>query len=240
MKYRVQKLISMAGFCSRREAESLIKEGNVTVNGKNALIGDKADPLKDLILVNGSKLSFKPNYKVVLLNKPPGIVSTCKDPQGRKTVRDLMPSFNKRLYPVGRLDIDSRGAILLTNNGELTLKLTHPKFAHSKEYLVWLKGYISNETLQEWREGVYLEGKRTIPAIINLIRFSKGNSLLKIIMKEGRNRQIRRISDYFGHQVLDLKRTAISNIELGKLKEGEWRELNKNEWEKFFIQKDKQ
>ena len=228
---RLQKLISDAGLFSRRKADLLIRQGRVSLNGRKAIIGEKADPLIDQILVDGMQLPKKLNQKVLLLNKPCGILSSCKDPHGRKTVLNLIP-LNLRigLHPVGRLDAESRGALLLTNNGDLTLRLTHPKYLHTKTYLVWLKGHTSKAVLNSWRKGVLLDGKITMPADIELLNKGNNKTLLKVILKEGRNRQIRRIADLFGHPVEDLQRIAISSIKLNSLREGEWREVKKNEW----------
>ncbi len=231
MKQRLQKLISCAGISSRRKAEILLKQGRVKLNGKTASIGDSADPDIDEIIVDGTLLLLDVPSRVILLNKPSGVISTCSDTDGRKTVIDLLPSnLRKGLHPVGRLDQESRGAILLSNNGELTLKLTHPKYAHSKAYRVWIKGIPSKNTIKKWQEGIMLDGKKTMPAKFKLINISKNKSLLDIILKEGRNRQIRRMTERLGHPVIDLKRTSIADISLKDLKEGQWRILIKEDW----------
>ena len=232
---RLQKIISDSGFSSRRKADLLIKQGRVTLNGRKANIGEKADPLSDHILVDGKVIPKKLNHKVLLLNKPSGILSSCKDTHGRKTVINFIPSnLQSGLHPVGRLDFNSRGAILLTNNGDLTLRLTHPKYSHSKTYLVWLLGKPSKVILNKWREGILLDGKMTMPAIIEVMDIVNKKTLLKVVIKEGRNRQIRRIADLFGHPVQDLQRIAISNIKLNGLKEGKWREVKEKEWLSIF------
>ena len=228
---RLQKIISGSGLLSRRKADLVIRQGRVTLNGRPALIGEKADPHYDQVLVDGKDLPNQLNHKVFLLNKPHGVISTCQDNHGRKTILSLIPTNLRRgIHPVGRLDSDSRGAILLTNNGELTLKLTHPKYSHTKTYLVWVSGKPSQSTLNNWREGVVLDAKMTMPANIEVLEIINNNTLLKVILKEGRNRQIRRIANLLGHPVQDLQRIAISNIKLNDLKEGQWRELKKNEW----------
>ena len=228
---RLQKIISESGLLSRRKADLLIKQGRVNLNGRQALIGEKADPDSDLILVDGKDLPKKLNNKVFLLNKPHGVISTCQDNHGRKTILSLLPSNLRRgIHPVGRLDSESRGAILLTNNGELTLRLTHPKYSHTKTYLVWLRGQPSQSMLNRWRKGISLDGKMTMPATIEVMNTINQNTLLKVILKEGRNRQIRRIASLLGHPVQDLQRIAISNIKLNQLQEGKWRELKTNEW----------
>ena len=228
---RLQKVISDTGILSRRKADLLIRQGRVTLNGRKASIGEKVNPLIDNILIDGKSLPKNLNHKVILLNKPLGIVSTCKDTHGRKTVINLIPSnLRKGIHPIGRLDYDSRGAILLTNNGELTFKLTHPKFSHTKTYLVWVTGQPSCDTLKAWRNGVLLDGKITMPAKVDLLNTINNKTLLKVVLKEGRNRQIPKIAKLFGHPVQDLQRIAISNITLNGLQEGKWRELKKNEW----------
>ena len=235
MKYRIQKLIARAGISSRRNAESLINEGRVKLNGIKAEIGDKADPKIDKIVVDGNTINLEIKYKVILINKPSGIISTCHDPQGRKTLINLLPAneIRKGLHPVGRLDQESRGAILLSNNGELTLKLTHPKFAHQKTYRVWVKGIPSQLTLREWETGIILDNKKTLTAKLRIMKTYENKSLLNIILREGRNRQIRRVASKLGHPVLDLQRIAIADITLNNLKEGSWRELEEHEWMKL-------
>ena len=228
---RLQKIISNSGLISRRKADLLIKQGRVTLNGRQAIIGEKANPYSDHILVDGKDLPTRLNHKVFLLNKPHGVISSCQDNLGRKTILSLIPSNLRRgMHPVGRLDSDSRGAILLTNNGDLTLRLTHPKYSHSKTYLVWLSGQPKQLILDNWRKGILLNGKMTMPANIEVMKRSNQKTLLKVILKEGRNRQIRRIANLIGHPVQDLQRIAISNIKLNDLQEGKWRELNTTEW----------
>ncbi len=231
---RLQKIISDSGLLSRRKADLLIKQGRVTLNGRLAILGEKADPISDHILVDGKDLPKKLNHKVFLLNKPYGVISSCQDNHGRKTILSLIPSYLRHgMHPVGRLDFDSRGAILLTNNGDLTLRLTHPKYSHTKTYLVWVSGQPSQSILDKWRKGILLDGKMTIPAKIEILNKANRKTLLKVILKEGRYRQIRRIANLIGHPVQDLQRTSISNINLNGLKEGKWRELKKEEWISF-------
>ena len=236
MKQRLQKLISLAGISSRRKAEILLLEGRVSINGKRALIGESADPELDEIIIDGNTLNLKIATKVILLNKPKGIISSCLDPEGRKTVLSLIPpKLRNGLHPVGRLDQNSRGAIFLTNNGDITLKLTHPKYSHRKIYRVWVMGIPKTSVIRQWRNGIMLDNKKTIPAEVYILKRDQKNSksLLKIILKEGRNRQIRRVAEILGHPVIDLKRIAIENIHLKNLREGEWRELKEKEWLKF-------
>ena len=231
MRQRLQKLMSAAGHCSRRQAEELLRQGRVEVNGKRAGLGDQADPDTDLICVDGTPVSRVTEERVLLLNKPPGVISSCHDPQGRRTVLDLIPSDLRRgLHPVGRLDADSRGALLLSNQGDLTLRLTHPRYAHSKTYKVTVTGTPDHSKLEQWRQGLELDGSHTLPADIRLIQSRKRNSVLEVILREGRNRQIRRIASLLGHPVVDLQRIAIGGLALGSTAEGCWRELSRQEW----------
>ena len=231
MRQRLQKLMSAAGHCSRRQAEELLRQGRVDVNGTIASLGDQADPETDLICVDGTPLAKVTEERVLLLNKPPGVISSCHDPQGRETVLDLIPAELRRgLHPVGRLDADSRGALLLSNQGELTLKLTHPRYAHNKTYRVTVTGTPDHSKLERWRQGMELDGSRTLPASVKLLHSKHGHSTLEVILREGRNRQIRRIASLLGHSVLDLQRVAIAGLALGSMEEGCWRELSRQEW----------
>ena len=231
MRQRLQKLMSAAGHCSRRQAEELLRQGRVDVNGTIAALGDQADPETDLICVDGTPLAKVTEERVLLLNKPPGVISSCHDPQGRETVLDLIPAELRRgLHPVGRLDADSRGALLLSNQGELTLKLTHPRYAHNKTYKVTVTGTPDHSKLERWRQGLELDGSRTLPASVKLLHSKHGHSTLEVILREGRNRQIRRIASLLGHSVLDLQRVAIAGLALGSTEEGCWRELSRQEW----------
>ena len=230
-RQRLQKLIAAAGICSRRHAEELLREGRVKVNQVKAGLGDQADPSMDRIEVDGRPLSQPSRPRLILLNKPRGVISSCSDPQGRETVLDLIPkSLRRGLHPVGRLDGDSRGALLLTNQGAITLELTHPRYLHRKTYKVQVRGKPTNTTLKRWCNGVELDGVLTQPAEVSLLQQGANQSLLEVILREGRNRQIRRVAAVLGHPVLDLQRTAISSIDLGSLPEGHWRELTRSEW----------
>lgn len=231
MRQRLQKLMSAAGHCSRRQAEDLLRQGRVEVNGRTAGLGDQADPEIDQIFVDGSLLAKNTTERVLLLNKPPGVISSCHDPQGRETVLDLIPRDLRRgLHPVGRLDADSRGALLLSNQGELTLKLTHPRYAHSKTYRVTVSGTPNPSMLESWSNGIELDGALTLPASVKLLHRLRDHSILEVILREGRNRQIRRIASILGHSVLDLQRVAIGGLTLGSVEEGCWRKLSKQEW----------
>jgi pseudouridine synthase len=231
---RVQKLIASAGLCSRRRGEELLRQGRVRLNGRIAQLGDRADADLDCITVDGLPIGARRRGVTLLLNKPAGVLCTCHDPRGRPTVLDLIPGPLRRgagLHPVGRLDALSRGALLLTNDGELTLRLTHPRFGHSKTYHVWIRGHPDASTLARWREGPTLDGRRCRPARIRVLRQVRDATLLEIQLREGRNRQIRRCAEQFGHPVLDLRREAIGALTLSDLPEGRWRQLAPEEWE---------
>ena len=232
-KARLQKLIAAAGICSRRHAEALLQQGRVQVNGRTAQLGDRANPDTDDIRLDGEPLRPAAPPLVLLLNKPAGVVSSCHDPEGRPTVLDLLPPELARgqgLHPVGRLDAASRGALLLSNDGALTLRLTHPRFAHRKRYRVWVQGQPSADSLARWRAGVPLDGRPSLPVAVKLLGHRRGNTELELELREGRNRQIRRTAELLGHPVLDLQRTAIGAIGLGALPEGRWRRLDPQEW----------
>lgn len=225
---RLQKLIAGSGLCSRRHAELLLRQGLVRVNGEVAHLGEQADPAIDQISVAGTKLASPPPRLILLLNKPVGVLCTCSDPRGRPTVLDLLPAGWRRhrgLHPVGRLDADSRGALLLTNDGDLTLRLTHPRFGHRKTYHVWVQGHPTADTLERWRRGVCLDGVASAPVDVRPMRRGREATLLEVRMGEGRKRQIRRTADLLGHPVHDLQRLAIGPITLGTLEEGQWRRV---------------
>lgn len=230
MSERVQKILREWGVASRREAETMILQGRVKVNGVNTQLGDKANAVKDTIEVDGKILSndYRPRLVYLLLNKPKGYISTCDDPQGRKTVMDLLPSHlksGKGIHPVGRLDRNSTGALLLTNDGSLTVSLTHPRYDLPKTYLVTLEGNIPNKIIQQWTEGFMWEGKQTLPTEIAINKRSGNQTQMEIILREGRNRQIRRIAELFGYPVVSLHRKAIGTIKIASLSSGKYRNL---------------
>ena len=231
---KLQKLLSQWGIASRRQSEALISSGHITVNGVKAHIGQRANPAVDDIRIDGRPLrpDNLPGKRYVLLNKPRGVVSTCDDPQGRKTVIDLLPGELRqgdiRLHPVGRLDTDSTGALLLTNHGQLTQTLTHPRHHVGKTYRVRVEGSPTADTLEKWRRGVSLAGQLTAPAQVKLLS-PKSPALLEIVLREGRNRQIRRVAERLGHPVVSLHRSAIGCIRLDDLSSGQYRELTPEE-----------
>lgn len=231
---RLQKVMAAAGFCSRRRGEELLRQGRVRVNGHRAALGDQADPGHDRIEIDGRLLGAPSCALTLLLNKPAGVLCTCHDPQGRATVLDLLPPELRRgrgLHPVGRLDADSRGALLLSNDGALTLELTHPRYGHRRTYRVWVRGVPESGTLAAWRAGVPLDDQPCQPVTVAVIARDGEATLLQLGMGEGRNRQIRRTAALLGHPVLDLQRTAIGPWSLGELPEGRWRRLSPAELE---------
>jgi 23S rRNA pseudouridine2605 synthase len=225
---RLQKVLAQAGVASRRAGEQMIEAGRVSVNGQVVTrLGVKVDPDRDEIRVDGQplpKTGEPPLY--IILNKPPKILSAAADERGRQTVVDLVDT-PARLYPVGRLDWHSEGLILLTNDGDLTRKLTHPGYAIEKEYHVLVRGQPSTQTLAQWRQGgIVVEGRPTAGAGVERLKVEHQNTWLKVILTEGRKRQIREVARAMGHPVITLKRVRIGPIQLGNLKRGQWRHLN--------------
>ncbi len=225
-KIRVQKYLSIAGICSRRHGEDLILAGSVRVNGKVITeLGTRIDPRTDTVEVDGKPVPERQRLVYIALNKPGGYVTSCEQP-GEKLVTDLV-CIPERIYPVGRLDKDSTGLLLLTNDGPLHHRLSHPSFDHKKEYVVTLASPISDSALQKMADGLLLSGKRTRPAEIRRISLRR----FRIILKEGKNRQIRRMVGKVGQAVLQLHRIRIASIRLGNLESGKWRFLDVNEIE---------
>lgn len=229
---RLQKIIATAGITSRRKAELMIEEGRVKVGGKVVtLLGTKADPVRDRIEVDGKPLHANGPKKYILLYKPKSVISSVSDPEGRPVVTDIVKKAVKaRLYPVGRLDYDAEGVLILTNDGELTTKLIHPKYEVKKKYLVKVKGIPSAATLSRIRTGVKLEDGLTAPAGARFVRSTKQkNSWIEITVTEGRNRLIKRICMAIGHPVAKLKRVEFAGLNLKGLTGGEFRELSEKE-----------
>jgi pseudouridine synthase len=241
MAERVQKVLSQWGIASRRKAETMILAGRIQINGQTAKLGDKVDLATDILCVDGKAVEIKqrPQLLYLLLNKPPGVVSTCADPQNRSTVIDLLPAHLKQgtgIHPVGRLDFASSGALILTNDGELTLGLTHPRYHLPKTYLVDLDHPLTQPDLKLWSQGIKLDGKKTLPAKIRLVQSGKRDTgtTIEIVLTEGRNRQIRRVAKQLGYRVLRLHRLAIGSITLNfcdnlELPQGQYRHLKTNE-----------
>jgi pseudouridine synthase len=232
MEERVLKIMSRAGVGSRRACDELIRQGRVAVNGEVVSPGAKADPQADEIRVDGKSLGNVEQLVYLAVYKPVGVLSSPNAPavgDERPLVGDLVP-FRGRLFAAGRLDADSEGLMLLTNDGELTHRLTHPRYEHEKTYVVMVEGVPGEEALDKWRRGgLKLDGEWIAPAEIRLLGKRRGNARLQIVMREGRKRQIRRVAERLGHPVLELKRTHIGTLELGDLDPGEWRKLTRQE-----------
>jgi len=235
MEERLQKILSRAGFGSRRACEELIREGRVAVDGQTAQIGQKADPDRDRITLDGKPVQVKRGHTYVALHKPRGVLSDEGDGTGHiRTARDLV-GLPGHLYPIGRLDLQSEGLLLLTDDGELTHRLTHPRYEHEKEYQVYVEGHPDEKTLKQWRRGVFLEGTKTARAEVSILRQEKKNTWLRVVLREGRKRQIRRTAAMLGHPVHQLIRARVGPVRLGDLRPGEWRHLT--EWEVTALRK---
>jgi 23S rRNA pseudouridine2605 synthase len=228
-KQRLQKFLADAGLGSRRKNEEYIRSQRVSVNGRVALLGQSVDPAADEIYFDGERVHVKEHLIYIMLNKPTGVLSSTVRQGGHPTILDLV-RISERVYPVGRLDLESRGLILLTNNGEITHRLTHPKFGHEKEYRVLLNRQPDSGQLAAWRRGVVLPGgQRTAGCVVRRIKHSGPAPWLKVILKQGYKRQIRETANVIGLTVVDLIRTRIGPLELGELETGAWRNLNQQE-----------
>jgi 23S rRNA pseudouridine2605 synthase len=226
---RVQKILAQVGYGSRRSNEELILAGRVKVNGKVAVLGTKADPQRDSIMVDNHMIPKAAQPVYVVLNKPQGVLSEVSNQDTRQTVRDLVP-LPGHLFIVGRLDMESEGLILLTNDGELTNQLTHPRYGHEKEYRVLVGTRPDERQMEAWRHGIVLEdGYRTAPAQVRVESVSGKNVWLRVILREGRKRQIREMGRMTGVYVLRIQRIRIGSLLLGELKPGQWRELRGEE-----------
>jgi 23S rRNA pseudouridine2605 synthase len=226
---RLQKILAQAGYGSRRACEALIVAGRVSVNGQVAGLGSKADPTTERILVDRQPIKAPEKLEYVALYKPRGVVSAVTSPDPRPTVRSLVP-LPGTLYPVGRLDVDSEGLVLLTNDGELANRLTHPRYGHEKEYRVLVARHPDAEQLATWRRGVVLEeGYRTAAADVRVETTKGKGTWLRIVMQEGRKRQIREIGSLLGLPVVKIIRVRIGSLHLGLLKSGHWRRLTAEE-----------
>ena len=228
---RLQKFISDSGITSRRKAEELITEGKVKVNGVIAALGCKVDETKDVVEVNGKKISLNEKKVYILLNKPAGYLSSVTDDRGRKTVIDLI-GIKERIFPVGRLDYDTEGLLLLTNDGEFTYKVTHPKFEIKKTYIATLDKSPDWERIKILNEGVEIEDYVATANELSILDEEKREVLIAI--SQGKNRQVRKMFEKTGYTVKKLKRVSIGGIRLGNLKKGQWRELTLREAEKIF------
>lgn len=228
-KVRLQKLISESGYCSRRKAEELICANKVQVNGRPVKIGDKCSA-RDIITVEGERIEIKrrKEYRYIMLNKPRGYVTTVSDELNRKCVMDLL-DIDERVYPVGRLDRNSEGLLLLTNDGAFANSIMHPSKHVSKTYRVTVRPEVTDEQLISLSEGIVIDSKKTLPATVNVLTKENGRAVMQIVIKEGRNRQIRRMCEAVGLEVARLRRTGVGPIKLGMLKPGTYRDLTAEE-----------
>ena len=237
MNVRLQKVLSQAGIASRRAAEKLIAEGRVTVNGQTVReMGVKADPAVDDVRVDGSRVKTAQRQRYILLYKPAGFITTRSDPQRRRTVIELLRGVREYVYPVGRLDYDTEGLLLLTNDGDLAAMMTHPRHGVERTYEARVAGIPDEAAVERLRRGIPLDGKRTLPADVTLLTRGRGhrelrdgNGVLVITIREGRNRQVRRMCEAIGHPVRKLTRTKIGPISDRQLKPGDWRDLSSAE-----------
>jgi pseudouridine synthase len=230
MLVRLNKYLSEVGAASRREADRFIAEGRVSVNGRVVReMGFKIDAAADRVELDGRLLRKDDRLVYILLHKPVGVVVTLKDPLGRATVKDLLPVLKTRIYPVGRLDASSSGVLLLTNDGEMAFRLTHPRFGVRKIYLAKVHGIPDEAALNKIRRGVFLEGRKTAPAQAAIVSRSTGHGIVRIEIHEGRKREIRKMLEAVGHRVEELRRTEFAGLTLAGLRPGQWRRLDAGE-----------
>lgn len=234
-KVRLQKFLAESGVASRRKSEELIQQGKVKVNGITAVIGDKINPKRDTVTVSGKKIIKQKSHTYILLHKPRGFITTMSDEMDRKCVAELIKDVPGRVYPVGRLDRDSEGMLLFTNDGEFANAMTHPTRHVPKTYRVTVRPSITEDQITQLSTGVEIDGRMTAPAEVRVVTKEEGRVVLEIILREGRNRQIRKMCEAVGLEVARLKRTAIGSIKLGMLKQGAYRELAEDEVRKLMI-----
>ncbi len=225
---RLQKMMAAAGIASRRASEELIADGRVTVNGEVAELGRKVDPAVDVVLVDGERINIDPDRVYLILNKPRGVVTTADDPEGRPAVVDLV-NLPQRLFPVGRLDMDTEGLLLLTNDGELAHALMHPSFEVERVYVALVPAPVRKKTLAELQEGIELEDGLARPRRVRVLEEERSKALLEVVMTEGRKREVRRMLGAVGLKVERLARVAYGGVELGDLRQGKWRFLTSAE-----------
>lgn len=228
-KIRLQKHLSECGIASRRKAEELIEQGKVKINGHIASLGAKVDPKRDKVTVRGKAVVPVNEKTYIMLNKPRGYITTMRDELGRKNVSELTADAGARLFPVGRLDRDSEGLLIMTNDGDFANKLTHPSSHVNKTYRVTVRGNAEEEQILKMKEGILLDGKKTLPCDCFVAERKADRTVLIFIIHEGRNRQIRRMCEAVGLEVMRLKRTEIAGVKLGMLPQGKWRPLNERE-----------
>ncbi|MBO4733473.1 MAG: rRNA pseudouridine synthase [Clostridia bacterium] len=228
-RIRLQKFLSECGAASRRKAEELIVAGKVKVNGRIAAIGDKVDPKRDKVLLSGKRVIPSEKKVYIMLNKPRGYVTTLKDEYDRKNVSELVKNVGVRVFPVGRLDRDSEGLLFMTNDGAFANDITHPSKHVNKIYAVTVRGAVEDESIEQMSNGVVIDGIKTKPCDIFVTERKSDRTFLRFIISEGRNRQIRKMCEAVGLEVIRLKRIEIAGVKLGGLKVGDWRELNERE-----------
>lgn len=227
---RLQKYMALAGVASRRKSEKIILDGDVKVNNKKITkLGTKVDPKKDKVMVNDKIIKMESRKVYIMLNKPLGYVSTVKDEKGRKKVVDLIDGVDERIYPVGRLDADTTGLLIMTNDGELTYKITHPSNNVVKKYIAIVEGTPNKNELRQLREGIYIDGRKTAKAKIKILKRFDNDSIIEVHIIEGRNRQVKKMFEKVNHPVKKLKRIAIGDIDMGNLDIGNYRFLNDEE-----------
>jgi len=226
---RLQKYLAMCGVASRRAAEEIILQGRVKINGeKCTVLGTKVTDA-DSIILDGEEIKPEEKKYYIMLNKPTGYMTTVKDEQGRPTVMDLISDISKRVYPVGRLDCNTEGLLLMSNDGDFTYKVTHPKHKLDKTYEVFVSGNAEKNAIRKLEQGVFIDGKKTAPAVVDIVDFGKNSALLTITIHEGRNRQVRKMCASVGFKVMGLKRVSEGGLSLGNLPLGKWRHLTEAE-----------
>lgn len=226
---RLQKVLAESGVASRRKSEELIAAGKVRVNGQVAQVGDKVDPRKDTITVGGKPLASKPKHMYIMLHKPRGFITTMEDEKDRRCVAELVQDVPVRVYPVGRLDRDSEGLLLMTNNGTFANSMMHPSRHVPKTYRVTVRPAVTEDQLTQMSVGMMIDGRRTAPARVKVLSQEQGRVVLEIVLYEGRNREIRNMCQQLGLEVARLKRIAVGPVKLGMLQPGKWRELTAEE-----------
>jgi len=228
MTVRLQKFLAQCGVASRRKAEELIQEGRVCVNGVPATVGESIDPDTDTVTLDGATVTLS-RHVYAVLNKPPGVITTASDTHGRNTVMDCLAGIEARVFPVGRLDLDVGGTLLLTNDGELAHRLTHPSYQIPKTYVAWVEGHMTHETAQRLSRGVMLEDGKTGPAEITILKQTPNATRIRLVLREGRKREVKRMCQAVGHAVRKLTRICMAGIASNDLRPGQWRYLTPEE-----------